>query len=180
MHALETPRLLLRPYRAEDWQEVHRYASIPELSQYDVWGPNSAEDTKRFVADCIAHFAKDPVQRYDLAVERKNSEVFVGGCTLKLSTDDPDEAYLGYAISPLYQCQGYATEAAVALIRFAFEDLGRWLVYAQCDTRNIASRRVMEKSGMKFARVLRNDRVVKGMMTDSYRYEINSSEDGRE
>jgi RimJ/RimL family protein N-acetyltransferase len=95
MHALETPRLLLRPYRAEDWQEVHRYASIPEFSQYDVWGPNSAEDTKRFVADCIAHFAKDPVQRYDLAVERKNSEVFVGGCTLKLSTDDPDEAYLG-------------------------------------------------------------------------------------
>lgn len=76
MRSLETPRLVLRPYRIEDWQHVHRYASIPEFSQYDVWGPNSVEDTKRFVGDCIAHLGRDPAERYDLAIELKASGAF--------------------------------------------------------------------------------------------------------
>ena len=67
---------------------------------------------------------------------------------------------------------GYATEAARALIRFGFEDLGLTVVYAQCDTRNFASRRVMEKAGMKLVTVLERHQVVKGVMTDSYRYQI--------
>ena len=172
MRPLETPRLVLRPYRAEDWQHVHRYASIPDFSQYDVWGPNSVEDTKRFVADCIAHLGRNPVERYDLAIELKASGAFLGGCTLKLSEEDPTQTFLGYAVDPIHQRNGYATEAAIALIHFAFEELGRSLVYALCDTRNTASRRVMEKAGMTLAAVIKEDRVVKGVMTDSYRYEV--------
>jgi RimJ/RimL family protein N-acetyltransferase len=45
-------------------------------------------------------------------------------------------------------------------------------VYAEGDTRNVASRRVKEKTGMQLAAVLKDHQLVKGVMTDSYRYEI--------
>ena len=64
MHLIDTKQLLLRPYIPEDWERVHLYASIPEFSQFDVWGPNSIEDTKKFVAECIAKAAERPIQRY--------------------------------------------------------------------------------------------------------------------
>jgi RimJ/RimL family protein N-acetyltransferase len=175
MRDLETQRLRLRPYRHSDWEQIHRYASIPEFSQYDVWGPNTEDDTKKFVADCIAKLSEDPVQRYEFVVEKANGAV-IGGCSLKRSKEDPNLAGLGYAINPDYQRKGFATEAAVALIQFAFEDLGLSLVYAQCDTRNLASRSVMEKAGMKLATVLEQHQVVKGVMTNSYRYEIHREE----
>jgi RimJ/RimL family protein N-acetyltransferase len=124
------------------------------------------------VADCIAHSIRSPVHRYELAVELKSERAVIGGCTLKRSASDSEEGSLGYAINPDYQRCGYATEAALALIRFAFEELGFTMVYAQCDTRNSASRRVMEKAGMNLAGVLKDHQLVKGVMTDSYRYEI--------
>ena len=172
MRYLETRRLKLRPYRPDDWEQIHRYASIPEFSQFDVWGPNSETDTKRFVADCVASLSRDPVQRYELAVELKFDGSVIGGCTLKRHPDDRNLAGLGYAINPDFQCHGYATEAALALIRYAFEGLGLSVVYAECDTRNLPSRRVMEKAGMKLAGVLEQHQVIKGVMTDSYRYEL--------
>ena len=134
MRYLETRRLKLRPYRPDDWEQIHRYASIPEFSQFDVWGPNSETDTKRFVADCVASLSRDPVQRYELAVELKFDGSVIGGCTLKRHPDDHKLAGLGYAINPDFQCHGYAT--------------------------------------MKLAGVLEQHQVIKGVMTDSYRYEL--------
>ena len=45
---IETNRLLLRPYVVEDWTHVHTYAALQEFTRFEVWGPNSVEDTKRF------------------------------------------------------------------------------------------------------------------------------------
>ena len=172
MHVINTKQLLLRPYIPEDWERVHLYASIPEFSQFDVWGPNSIEDTKKFVAECIAKAAERPIQRYELAVVLKAQNALIGGCTLKRNVTVDIEAGIGYAINPGYQSNGYATEAALALIQFAFEALALSRVYAECDTRNGASRRVMEKAGMQLVAVLRNHQEIKGVMTDSFRYEI--------
>jgi hypothetical protein len=69
--------------RPDDWEHIHRYASVPEFSQYDVCGPNSVDDTKRFVAECSASLAQHPVRRYELAAELKAGANVIGGCTLK-------------------------------------------------------------------------------------------------
>jgi ribosomal-protein-alanine N-acetyltransferase len=168
----ETQRLLLRPYRHEDWRDIHRYASLPDFSRYDVWGPNSAEDTKAFVAFCIAQLAAVPISRYDFAVAVKPDGVVIGGCTLKLDDGDGSAAGLGYAINPAYQGRGFATEVASALIGFAFAELDLSEVYAECDTRNLASRRVMEKVGMQLVTVILRHQEIRGIMTDTYRYAI--------
>ena len=169
---LETNRLLLRPYLPEDWRAVHVYASIPEFSQFDVWGPNSIDDTKEFIAECIKKAEARPILRYELAIVLRESNILVGGCTLKRPSAGSETAALGFAVNPSFQCNGYATEAASALIRFALEELAIRAVFAECDTRNIASRRVMEKAGMQLVKVISDHQEIKGVMTDSYHYEI--------
>ena len=50
---LTTERLLLRNYSAEDWERVHIYGSDPDFSKYKPWGPNTLEDTHKFIAEMI-------------------------------------------------------------------------------------------------------------------------------
>jgi ribosomal-protein-alanine N-acetyltransferase len=70
---LETPRLALRELGVEDAQAVHAYASDPEVVRYLDWGPNTLEDTERFLA--TARTARDAVPRtvYHLAVLLKST-----------------------------------------------------------------------------------------------------------
>jgi len=56
---------------------------------------------------------------------------------------------LGFVVLPRHQRNGYATEAARALLRWAFEDVGFHRVFGRAEPRNAASCRVMEKLGMR-------------------------------
>jgi RimJ/RimL family protein N-acetyltransferase/enamine deaminase RidA (YjgF/YER057c/UK114 family) len=169
---IETKRLLLRPYVDEDWAHVHTYAAVPEFSQFEVWGPNSVEDTKRFVAQCIASMSEHPILGYQLAIVLSETNRLIGGCTLMRTRAETREAFLGYAIHPDFQCRGYATEASAALVDFGFNSLRLVRIYAECSSQNIASRRVMEKLGMSMVAVHKNHKEVKGVMIDSYEYEV--------
>lgn len=173
---IETARLLLRPYVAEDWALVHTYAAIPEFSRFEAWGPNSVEDTKRFVGDCIASMSEHPILGYQLAVVLKETERLIGGCTLKRKNAEARDAFLGYAINPEFQSRGYATETAAALVEFGFDSLGLARIYAECSAQNIASRRVMEKVGMHMVSVRKNHKKVKGVMIDSCEFELRAGD----
>jgi len=169
---IQTQRLLLRPYVVEDWTRVHAYAAIPEFSEFEVWGPNSVADTKRFVAYCIASMSEHPILGYQLAIVLKAADRLIGGCTLKRDKAEAQNAFLGYAIHPDFQCRGYATEAAAALVDFGFNTLQLGRISAECNARNIASRRVMEKLGMSMVALRKNHKEVKNVIIDSYEYEL--------
>ena len=68
-----------------------------------------------------------------------------------------DEPELGYRLKRSAWGQGYATEGARALIDRAFADLGARRVFATTMTINVASRRVMEKAGLRFVRTFFQD-----------------------
>ena len=163
---------MLREYVLDDWKRVHLYASNPEFSQFDVWGPNTVDDSRSYVADCIAKTAMRPVLDYELAVILRDQELLIGGCGIKRGSVTNNIASVGFAINPDFQRNGYATEVAIALIDFGFMSMGLEAIFAKCDTRNVASYRVMENAGMVRTARLKNEREVKGAMTDSYRYEI--------
>ena len=105
-----TERLWLRYFVPEDWAAVHAYASIPEVSQYDSWGPNTEADSRTFIEHCIEFASEDPVRRHDFAIVVNADQQLIGGCALKLQS--MTEASLGYAIHPDYQGMGFATERA--------------------------------------------------------------------
>ncbi|MFL5813787.1 MAG: GNAT family N-acetyltransferase, partial [Bdellovibrionia bacterium] len=65
---LQTSRLFLRNYRTEDWPRVHLYSAIPEFSRYELWGPNTVEDTKNFVNSMVEQANAKDRSKFDFAV----------------------------------------------------------------------------------------------------------------
>ncbi len=169
---LTTERLLLRAYQKEDWERVHIYGVDPDFSKYEMWGPNSVEDTHKFIADMVAQSESNPRYKFDFAVCLKENGLLIGGCGIRRETEFSQVANLGWAINPEFQGRGYATEAAKALIEFGLRELLLSVIYATCDTRNAPSFRVMEKLGMKRVGVIKGTKEIKGHIRDSYRYEL--------
>lgn len=169
---LTTERLLLRRYKTEDWERVHIYGSDPDFSKYELWGPNTLDDTHKFVAEMVQQTETNPRYKFDFAVCLKENELLIGGCGIRRETELSQVANLGWAINPEFQRKGYATEAARALIEYGFQRLNLSVIYATCDTRNAPSYKVMEKLGMKKVGFIKGTKEVKGRVRDSYRYEI--------
>lgn len=169
---LESDRLFLRGYKKEDLESVHSYGSVPEFSRFEAWGPNNLEDTQRFISDMILQASSESRYKFDFALELKATGRMIGGAGIRRETQSSVVANLGWAIHPDFQRQGLATEAARRLIQFGFEELGLKVIYATCDGRNEASYRVMEKLGMKRVGHLVGDKMQKGFLRDTLRYEI--------
>ena len=169
---LKTDRLILRDYQTTDFERVHIYGSNPDFSKYEFWGPNKIEDTHKFIADKLEESAQLPRFRFDLAVCLNDQDLLIGGCGLRRETETSSVGNLGWAINPEFQNKGYATEAAAAFIQYGFNELNLSLIYATCDSRNVASYKVMEKLGMKKVGFTKGDKVIKGHLRDSFRYEI--------
>lgn len=172
MNKLESERLVLRQYTMGDFEAVHSYASLPDFSQYDTWGPNSEEDTKVFLETSVNNWKEETVSRFVYAVTLKPDNVAIGGAGLYREGQNSSVAYIGYSIHPDYQGKGIATELSKLLIKTGFENLNLLVIYATCDIRNGASYKVMEKVGMKRVAHIKNHKEVRGHMRDSYRYEI--------
>ena len=170
--SLTTNRLSLRNYMPHDWERVHLYASEPEFSKYEFWGPNSVEDTQKFIADMVHQANTASRFRFDLAICLQENDLLIGGCGIRRETEFCQVANLGWAVNPDFQNKGYATETAFALIDFGFQKLKLSVIYATCDTRNAASFKVMEKIGMKRVGLIKGNKEVKGYVRNSYRYEI--------
>ncbi len=92
---LETKRLILRDYRSGDWERVHIYGSNPEFSKYDVWGPNSVEDTKKFVNDMVLQASENPRYKFDFAICLRDSDLLIGGCGIRREAESSHIANIG-------------------------------------------------------------------------------------
>jgi RimJ/RimL family protein N-acetyltransferase len=141
-----TARLVIREFVWEDWQTVHAYARMPEVSQYQYWGPNKEKDTQTFIKDALAYRQYRPRLQYELCVCLYNG-VHIGGCSLFVESARQQEATIGYLLHPAYWNQGFATEIVTHLLQYGQETLQLKKIKATCDTRNIASQRVLEKTG---------------------------------
>ena len=87
-----------------------------------------------------------------------------------LYRDGPHHAELGFAVSRDRWGQGYATEAARAVLDFGFADLGLRRIYATCRRENVGSSRVLEKIGMSREGRLRDHVLIRGDWRDSLLY----------
>ena len=163
---LRTPRLLLRPYRSDDVDDVLAYATDPEWGRYlplpDPYIRRSAEE---FVARCIL---VDGETRFEWAIVHEGR--VSGGISLRVYGSGSAE--MGYSIARPLWGRGLTTEAATAVIAHGFEELGLARIQAAADIRNDGSWRVMEKVGMQRTGVAHSDRLVRGERVDSVFYEV--------
>ncbi|UFH57787.1 GNAT family N-acetyltransferase [Spirosoma sp. KNUC1025] len=169
----ETNRLLIREYQPTDLLSIHQYASQPLVVKYQNWGPNSLEDTRKFLQQVQQNSLLAPRMSYELCIERKDNRQPIGGCELTIHSDDPSMGTMGYVLNPLFWHQGYATEVSGGLLQFGVSQLGLHVIRATCDAQNVASIRVLEKSGFRLETTLVDDFMQKGKMRTTLVYTYN-------
>ncbi|RAG85233.1 GNAT family N-acetyltransferase [Streptacidiphilus pinicola] len=167
--SLQTARLRLRPFEDADAEDLFALQSDAHVLRY--WDAPPWSDPARagtFLTTCRQMAQEGTGTR--LAVERDSDGAFLGWCTLARWNPEYRSASLGYCYNAAAWGHGYATEAARALLGWAFDTLDLNRVQAEADTRNIGSARVLEKLGFVREGTLREDCVVNGDVSDSWVY----------
>lgn len=147
MRELATERLILRAFTPEDFESVHSYTSDAEITKYMVWGPNSPEDTKRFIKNAIDLSEENPVKNYQYAAVLKESGRLIGACNLCIPYGG-DEGEVGWILHKDFWRMGYGSEMGKAMLELGFDSLNLRRIFACCDSENQGSYKVMEKLGM--------------------------------
>ena len=165
---LHTPRLRLRPFASADADALFALHSTAYVLRY--WDAPWTERARaeRFIAAC-RQMADDGTGAR-LAIDGASDGAFLGWCSLTRWNPDYRSAALGYCLGDAAWGHGYATEAARAVLQWAFDTLDLNRVQAETDTRNVASARVLEKLGFVREGTLREDCVVNGDVSDSWVY----------
>jgi RimJ/RimL family protein N-acetyltransferase len=156
---LETERLLLRQFTESDVDNLHDLDGDPEVMRFLNGGKPTPRDVIR--NETLPRFLHS-YERFEgfgvwAAIERWAGR-FVGWFEFYPWKDvDPDEVELGYRLRRSAWGKGYATEGSRALIRKGFTELGVRRVVAETMAVNTASRRVMEKAGLRYVRTFHQE-----------------------
>ncbi len=168
---IETHRLCIRSFRQDDWQAVHAYSTDPKVVQY-VPGEFPSEAQTQAVIRSWMHGQTDDPPHYDFAVTVPPDDFVIGWCCLQVSSSDTRLGELMYVFNRQFWKQGYASEAAQAIVNYGFSELKLHRIWATCRPENIGSWRILEKLGMQREGLLRENTWIRGSWYNSYLYGI--------
>jgi len=146
---LATPRLTLRPYTPADIPALVPLIGAREVAATTLRIPHpyTEEFAREFIALSQKDFAAGRSVR--LPIILRESGALCGGIGLQIEPDHR-RAELGYWIGVPHWGRGYATEAAMAMVRYGFEALDLQRIFASHVTKNVASGKVLRKIGMRY------------------------------
>jgi RimJ/RimL family protein N-acetyltransferase len=157
---LRTTRLLLRPFAHEDIPTIARLAGTREVSSMtaNIPHPYTERDARDFLARASDEFQSGQSMTFAICVSPAGevspardvsaTRELIGAVGLILAPAH-HRAELGYWIGVPFWGNGFATEAAGAVVAFGFETLGLHRIYAFRFAENVASGRVLTKIGMR-------------------------------
>jgi RimJ/RimL family protein N-acetyltransferase len=152
---IETSRLIPRPFTLADAPQVQQLAGDKGVASTVLQIPHPYED------GMAEHWINTHQERYEkgelvsFAIVLRATQALIGATDLQIDQHH-ESAELGYWLGKPFWRQGYATEAAQAVVRYGFEVLGLHRVYATYLMRNAASARVLEKIGLTYEGCLRH------------------------
>jgi ribosomal-protein-alanine N-acetyltransferase len=142
---LETPRLILRPFRDEDIGRLAELMANRDFMRFSL-GPYSRKQT-RTVLQKFLSWNKAGLPAPFAVVLRENDHV-LGYCGFLHHSELPGDVEIGYRLDPAHWNRGLITEAARTVRDHAFNDLKLSRVISLIHPENIPSRRVAEKIGL--------------------------------
>jgi RimJ/RimL family protein N-acetyltransferase len=138
---IETKRLIIRQFVLSDHVDLHEYLSDPITYIYEPGKPISLDETKELVA-------QRSTGNDFWAVILKSETKLVGHLYLKqVEPMEMTTWELGYIFNPKFQRKGYASEAAAALVDYAFTQYHPHRIMARCNPENMASWKLLERIG---------------------------------
>ena len=149
MERLMTNRLILRPWKLSDVEDLYDYAKS------DLVGPNAGWPPHEWISESRAIIKKFIDEKCVYAIELKSSNKVIGGIGIHKREPDPalkdlKQREIGYVLNPKYWGNGYVPEATNGLIKYGFEVLSLDLIWCGHYSDNYKSKRVNEKCGFKF------------------------------
>lgn len=173
---LKTNRLILREFDPADWEAVLAYQSDQRYLRYSHWIERGEADARAFVGMFIGWRQAVPRTKYQLAISLREpgseGHQLIGNCGIRMEHPDASEAEIGYELDPRFWGNGYATEAAQAIVRFGFQELDLHRISAWCIAENVASAHVLEKLGLRREGQLREKEWMRGRWWDTLIYAI--------
>jgi len=154
LKVLETDRLVLRWLSTDDAEFILELLNDPSFLRF------IGDKGVRTLADARQYILNGPVEMYVrlghglYLVELKEGGIPVGMCGL-IKRDGLDHVDIGFAFLPQYRAQGYAYEAASAVMTYGKDVLGLKRIVAITSPDNDASGRLLEKLGLRFERMIR-------------------------
>ena len=170
---LETDRLLLRPYRSDDFETLHAIRSNADVARYLYWDPQTEDEVRQTLATKMASRSiRAEGDVLALVAEHRSTGNQVADVSLWLLSEKHGSAEIGYIVHPDHAGRGYATEATLPLLSVAFDDLGLHRVIGRTEARNVASARVLEKLGLRLEAHFVENELVKGEWQSELVYAI--------
>ncbi len=141
---ISTARLRLRALNSGDSRAVHAYAFDPDVARFMPWRPLSTEG---FAKGLVGVMTQPDFLAW--ALTAPPADTAIGMVFLLSYSRQHRKAEIAFNLAKSHWRQGLATEAARAVLHYAFHGLGLNRVEALCMPANAASMRVLEKMGMK-------------------------------
>ncbi|MFV0394203.1 MAG: GNAT family N-acetyltransferase [Coprobacillaceae bacterium] len=172
MKKLHTTRLIIRPFTTEDIYDFYEYAKQENVGIHAGW---PAHDNIEISKEILQTFI-DGEEAF--AIEYIENKKVIGSIGLHIQKERAvDCRNLGYVLHPNYWGKGLATEATLAMLQYAFNEMHLEMVIANHFPYNIQSKRVLEKCGFIYEGCLRKKyKLFNGQIFDAYSYSITKEE----
>ncbi len=161
---LQTDRLKLSPFTHADAADVFAYAKNPKVAKTVTWHAHqTVDDSLAFINFISGKPVIDGEKKIFVWALRDPNKSNVAIGSISFSQRNSIAGQIDYALNADYWGKGLMTEAAEAVVKFAFNGYPELVrIQATCLENNIGSRRVMEKIGMQFEGIARAGMFVKG------------------
>jgi [ribosomal protein S5]-alanine N-acetyltransferase len=169
---IETDKLILRPFRLNDWKNIFKYTSNPGVWKYVPEKPHTESETRQLVAQNVEMQMERNGFGDHIPIVLKPDHIIIGHIVFRYFYAPYRTMEIGLMIDPDYQGKGYGYEAAEAIIGYGFEYLNLHRIVGSCDTRNTAAWKIMKKLGMREEGHLRKAVIIEEEWRDQYFYGI--------
>lgn len=170
---LETPRLILRPLTAADTDALLTYRGDADVCRYLPFPPmDAAEIARRLDTQWFRTTLEADDEGVTLGAERRDTGELIGDVIVFQRSRANGIGEIGWVFHPSVAGQGYATEAAAAMLDWAFGPVALRRVIARLDERNTSSARLCERLGMRLEARLVENELFKGELTTDLHYAI--------
>ncbi len=150
MLLIQSKRFKLRTLNEKDNLNIFSYASNPVISKFLAWETHCCiNDTNDYLARSILLAKKYPMSSLGIIVTINNSDILIGSIGLLAKHfSSPYTFELGYVLHHEWWGKGFALEAVITLLKYAFANNNIERVEAFCVAENIRSWKLLEKIGM--------------------------------
>ena len=173
---IKTERLILRDFTPDDINFYNELETHPKSLEFEHESIPSKETLDKNIEQTFSLINKSLRDKYSLLIVNGETLNPVGRVVLWKIDDSIREWEMGWIIHPDYWNNGYASEAAKAMIYFAFKELNAHRIQALCHEHNHRSERVMISIGMHKEGTLRGVRQFNHQLFGSNIYSILDSD----